>query len=110
MICFEINPMERSIRSVDIPSVPQSYGDNPRYLDDDGDVVYTMQNSKENRGFILEGIRAPLIGRAYVVGTNEDGDDVPPKVTYDWLVEHIDFGDVRDTMFYGARNIRQIQN
>lgn len=110
MICFKIDPVAQTIESVDIPAIPDGYDDDPRLLNDMGDVVYAERKSKSNRGFVLEGIRPPLVGVAYVMGTNEAGDDVPPKVAYDSLVNGIDFGDVRDGMLYGARNIRQVQN
>lgn len=79
MIAFEINPTARSIRAVEIPALPEGYDDNAKYLNDLGDVVYIQRNSEAKFGFVLEGIRAPLIGTAYVVGTNEDGDDIPPQ-------------------------------
>jgi hypothetical protein len=109
VIAFEIDPTERTIRSVDLPAIPDGYDDDPKYLNDDGDVVYTERKSEATRGFILDGVRAPLVGVAYVVGTNEAGDDVAPKASYDSLVNGIDFGDCRDGMFYGERHVRTIQ-
>ncbi len=110
MICWEINSTERSIRSVELPDIPEGYGDDPRLLSEEtGDVVYVERNSEADCGFVVEGIRSPIIGVAYVVGTNEAGDDVPPKAAYDSLVESIDFGQCRDGMFFGERHVRAIQ-
>lgn len=114
MICFEINPTARTIRAVDIPAIPDGYSDDPHYLNELGDVVYVERKSEATHGFVLEGVRAPMRGLAYIVGTNEDGDDVPPKVEYNWLVEHSDFGSIVPhgdmLMFTGDRVIRSIQN
>jgi hypothetical protein len=109
MICFEIDPKARSIRAIDLPAIPDGYGDDPRYLDDEGDVIYTERSSENTHGFVLDGVRPPLVGVAYVMGTDQDGNDVPPKVAYDWLVEHIDFGHVCAGMFRGERHVRAIQ-
>ena len=110
MICFAINPTERTILSVDLPAIPDGYGDDPRLLNEEtGDVIYTELNSKSDCGFVLDGVRAPIIGIAYVVGTNEAGDDVPPKVAYDSLVDGVDFGSVRSGMFFGERHVKAIQ-
>lgn len=109
MIVWQINPTERTIRSVDLPSIPEGYNDDPRLLNDMGDVVYVLRDRKDNFGFLIEGIRSPIVGTAFVSGTNEAGDDVPPKVAYDSLVEAIDFGKVDMGMFYGDRHVRTIQ-
>jgi len=110
MIYFKIDPTAHSIESVEMPALPEGYDDDPRLLSEEtGDVIYTERLSESNRGFVLNNVRAPFVGVAYVAGTNEAGDDVPPKAAYDSLVDGIDFGDVRDGMFFGSRHVRTIQ-
>ena len=108
MIVWVINPSDRTIRSEEVPSIPEGYIDDPLLLNELGDVVYVERGSKDTRAFLLGDIRMPLVGVAYIVGTNENGDDVPPKSAYDSLLNSIDFGDVRNGMFHGERHIRAI--
>jgi len=109
VICFEIDPTERTIRSVELPAIPEGYGDDPKFLNELGDVIYFQRDCKDGNGFVIDGVRAPLLGVCFVAGTNEDGDDVPPKAAYDSLVSGIDFGHAIHGMFRVERHVRAIQ-
>ena len=110
MILWEINPEERTIRSVDLETLPVAYGDDPCLLDaETGDVLYRDRTSSSTFAFVIDGIRAPVVGVAYISGTNANGDDVPPKGAYDSLVNGIDFGKCVGDMFMGDTIIRGLQ-
>lgn len=55
------------------------------YVDDEG----LLKNPSD---FIFfKGSHAPLAGNMVIVGTDEEGDDVPPKMTIDWVLENVRF-------------------
>jgi hypothetical protein len=93
VICFEINPTAKSILAVELPFIPDKYSEDPALVPsmDNGDVIYMDESGENKDSFKLRGFRYPIFGIAYIMGTNENGDDCPPKTAYDDLIESVTF-------------------
>lgn len=60
----------------------------------DGDGVFVDDNGLLNgpeHFFVVEGYAQPLAGRGLVLGVNEDGESIAPRVTLEWLQAHVAF-------------------
>ena len=110
-MAYRIDPAERTVRSVglDDEELIALKDRDPHYLNENGDVVY--EGEKSDHYFVIEGIRRPLHGVSFVVGTTEDGDDCEPSatLTQEWLAAHLDFGTASNGMYFGDTIVRAIQ-
>lgn len=117
---FLIDPVARSLEPVNVDgfrSIQEVIGCDTftaAYLEN-GDVIYVDDEGLfkgPTSFFLVEGYPQPLAGRGIVVGTDAEGNDVPPKTTEEWLRENLDFGAPMKMgsilMFVGDRNVREI--
>ncbi len=109
-MAFLVDPTARSIRAVALEDLPKEIfeGKDAILMDaDTGDVLF---ESAQGDGYCVIGnIRRPLKGVICVVGTSQEGDDIEPTTTYEWLVGHTDFGTASGGIYYGDTIVRSVQ-
>lgn len=94
MKCFVIDPEARTITQsdayTDYKSIYQLIGADcfdAVGFSPDGDTAYVDDEGllKPNHFFEIQGYPNPLAGKACILGTNEEGDSVEPKITLEEL-------------------------
>lgn len=110
-MAFRIDPAQRQVRWVglDDEELTALKDRDPVYLNDSGDVIYEGRGS--DHYFVIEGVRRPLCGVSYIVGTTIDGEDCEPSedTSLEWLCGHLDFGTASGGMYFGDAIVRAIQ-
>lgn len=108
-MAFAIDPQQRTVRccGLDDPELKTLKNSDPFYLNEDGDVIYEGPDSPHY--FVIEGVRRPLHGVSYIVGTTEEGDDSEPQVSLAWLQDHLDFGTASNGLYFGDTIVRALQ-
>ena len=116
---YLVDPTERTITQVDVVRPADLIGCSTitaSAFNDAGDVVY-VDDEGLLKGptdfFLIEGYPQPLAGKGVVVGTDDEGDDVEPSVSLEWLQENIDCGCIvkmgNVIMFMGERHRKPIE-
>lgn len=107
---YLVDPFERTVTEVEVPyrekglqafyELLQCETFDVARIHENGDVLYVDDDGlfkPGNQFFLAADYPQPLCGRALLLGTDTDGETIPPKLGMDWLRENIKFLD-RNTL------------